>query len=63
MPNSDLFTPEIIEKIKAAEEANIIQPVEVNQTERENELVFFFKPELLEVEDIRTKILAAFRTW
>jgi len=59
LPNSHLFAPEIIEKIKAADEAHIIQPVQVNQTERENELVFFFKPELLEVED-HTKILAAF---
>ncbi len=51
MPVSDLFNKEIIDKIKAAQEPIIIKPVEVNQTEKENELVFFFKPELLEVED------------
>ncbi len=50
MPKSILFSKEIIEKIQAAQQAQIIQPVQVGQTERENELVFFFKPELLAVE-------------
>ena len=46
-----MFSKEIIERIKNAEEAKIVQPVQVGQTDKENELVFFFKPELLEVED------------
>lgn len=51
MPGSDLFSKSIIEEIKRAEKAQIIQPVQVCQTNRENELVFFFKPELLDVEE------------
>lgn len=59
MSYQGLFTQEIIEKIKHAEEASIIRPVRVNQTDQENELVFFFKPELLKVED-HEKIGAVF---
>jgi hypothetical protein len=58
LPTSDLFSKEIIEIIKSAEEPIITKPVKVNQTEKENELVFFFKPELLEVKD-HEKILCS----
>lgn len=51
MPASKLFNHEIIKKFQNAEAAQIIQPVQVGSTEKENELVFFFKPELLEVAD------------
>ncbi|MFW5714039.1 MAG: tetratricopeptide repeat protein [Brevefilum sp.] len=51
MSKSKLFNKDIIRKIKNKNEAQIVQPVQVNRTEKENELVFFFKPELLVVED------------
>lgn len=51
MSDSNLFNTEIIQKIKSAGEAKIIQPVQVGQTPRQNELVFFVKPELLDVVD------------
>jgi len=58
LPKSELFNQDIIATIKNAKEARIIQPVQVNQTKKENELVFFFKPELLAVED-HNKLLAS----
>ncbi|MDY6874363.1 MAG: hypothetical protein SVR81_10465, partial [Chloroflexota bacterium] len=39
----------IIQKIRSAEEAEIIQPIQIGQAKAENELVFFIKPELLDV--------------
>ena len=51
MSDSNLFNTEIIQKIKSAKEAKIIRPVQVGQTPRQNELVFFVKPELLDVAD------------
>lgn len=60
MTNTNLFSPEIIQKIKSAEEAKIIRPVQVGQTSRQNELVFFVKPELLDVADDE-KILNSFQ--
>lgn len=51
MPKSTLFNREIISKTKNAEAAKIIQPVQVAQTTKVNELVFFIKPELMKVED------------
>ena len=51
MPNNPIFNPDVIEKIRKAERAEIIQPIEVGNTRAENELVFFIKPELLEVPD------------
>jgi len=51
MTDTNLFGSDIIHEIKSAEEAKIIQPVQVGQTTRKNELVFFIKPELLDVED------------
>lgn len=52
----NLFSESFIPKIKSAQEAKIIQPVQVGQTDKHNELVFFIKPELLEIKD-NTKIL------
>jgi hypothetical protein len=48
LPASKLFNHEIIE---SAKEAQIIQPVQVGGVKQVNELVFFFKPELLSVEN------------
>lgn len=51
MDERHLFSAEIIKSIRAAQEAVIIQPVKVGKTDRQNELVFFIKPELLNVAD------------
>jgi hypothetical protein len=51
MPENPIFNPSVIAKIRSAEKAEIIQPVTVGHTGAENELVFFIKPELLEVSD------------
>ena len=51
MPENPIFHSSIIEKIRTAEKAEIIQPIEVGKTNLENELVFFIKPELLDVQD------------
>jgi hypothetical protein len=51
LSKSTLFKKEIISKTKNAEAAKIVQPVQVGQTTKVNELVFFIKPELLKVED------------
>lgn len=51
MAENPVFTPSIIQKIRSAKQAEIIQPVEVGKTDLENELVFFIKPELLDVAD------------
>ncbi len=51
MPKNPIFNPTVIEKIRTAESAEIIQPIEVDNTRSENELVFFIKPELLDVQD------------
>lgn len=51
MQDHSIFTPELISQIRAAGEPDLIQPVRVGDTHKENELVFFIKPELLEVED------------
>ncbi|MBW6466392.1 MAG: hypothetical protein K0B06_07815 [Brevefilum sp.] len=50
------FTEDLIRKILSAKEAHIIQPVKIGQTDQQNELVFFIKPELFEVDD-PTRIL------
>jgi hypothetical protein len=47
----NLFTEDLIGKIKTAKSTHIIQPVKIGQTEKQNELVFFVKPELFEVHD------------
>ncbi len=51
MEKNQIFSKTIIEKIRSAQEAKIIQPVRIGQTEKRNELVFFIKPELLAVEN------------
>ncbi len=51
MTAADKFNSTFIAKIKAAETAQIIQPVHVGETDKQNELVFFIKPELLDVGD------------
>ena len=51
MPENPIFHSSMIEKIRTAEKAEIIQPIEVGKTNLENELVFFIKPELLDVQD------------
>ena len=56
MIEQTLFNQTIIAQIQSAREAQIVQTVQVGKTERENELVFFVKPELLDVQD-ETKIL------
>lgn len=47
----NLFDQALIAKTKAAKTAEIIQPVQIGNTDLQNELVFFIKPELLRVED------------
>ena len=47
----NLFSEEIIKRIKSSQEAKIIQPVLVGKSNHQNELVFFIKPELLDVEN------------
>lgn len=49
MTENPIFSPAIIQKIRSAEEAEIIQSIQIGKTEAENELVFFIKPELLDV--------------
>lgn len=51
MTQTFLFDPSLIQNIKSSTEAKIIQPVQVGKTDQQNELVFFIKPELLEVAD------------
>jgi hypothetical protein len=51
MTENPIFSPAIIQKIRSAEQAEIVQPVQIGQTESENELVFFIKPELLDIAD------------
>jgi hypothetical protein len=52
----NLFTEDLIRKTKSATSAHIIQPVKIGQTDKRNELVFFIKPELFEVNH-QSKIL------
>ncbi|MCB2210113.1 hypothetical protein KQH62_04380 [bacterium] len=51
MTENPIFSRAIIQKIRSAEEAEIIQPIQIGQTDSENELVFFIKPELLDIAD------------
>jgi len=48
---TNLFNQDLIDKAKNAQDACIIQPVQIGQTDLKNELVFFIKPELLNVEE------------
>ena len=47
----NVLTKDLIPKIKTAKSTHIIQPVKIGQTDKQNELVFFIKPELFEVDD------------
>ncbi len=51
MTTQAIFNKDIIQELRSAQDARIVQPVHVGETLRENELVFFFKPELLNVSD------------
>lgn len=51
MEKNTLFSSEIIQKIKSTQTAQVLQPIQVGQTARQNELLFFVKPELLIVKD------------
>ena len=51
LSSPDLFSKDIIQTIKSTDDARIIQPVQVGKTDLQNELVFFVKPELFDVED------------
>jgi hypothetical protein len=50
MPGNNLFTKEVIQEIKTAQKARILQSVQVGKTKKQNELVFFIKPELFDVD-------------
>lgn len=45
------FNQDLIEILKTAQKAHIIQPVQIGSTDLQNELVFFIKPELLSVDN------------
>ena len=51
MIEDHIFSKETIRKIKSVDDAKILQPIQVGATDCENELVFFIKPELLDVEE------------
>jgi hypothetical protein len=55
-----LFNEDLIVKTKSAQSVQIIQPVQMGQSDRQNELVFFIKPELLRV-DHNAKILTSLK--
>lgn len=46
-----IFNQDLIEQVKTAQNARIIQPVQIGLTDLQNELVFFIKPELFDVDD------------
>jgi len=48
---TDILQPSFIQDIKSATTTKIIQPVHIGDTDKQNELVFFIKPELLDVRD------------
>lgn len=48
---TDIFSKSFIQQMKSTNEAEIIQPIKIGQTSKRNELVFFIKPELLDVEE------------
>lgn len=60
MTNKEIFSKSFIKYIKSKDKAEIIQPIQIGNTSKENELVFFIKPELLDVEDDQ-KILNSFQ--
>jgi len=52
MCHPKIFQKDLIQQILTAKKAEIIQPIHVAETNQQNELVFFVKPELFDVEDI-----------
>jgi len=59
MINTEIFSKSFIQKIKITNDVEIIQEIKIGQTNKQNELVFFIKPELLDVEE-NEKILNSF---
>jgi hypothetical protein len=51
MPDTTITQTSFIEEIRTIKTARTIQPVHVGDTQKQNELVFFVKPELLDVHD------------
>jgi len=51
MPDNIFTQASFVEEIRTAKTAKIIQPVQVGDTQKQNELVFFVKPELLDLQD------------
>ena len=52
MTGTEIINPSFIQDIKSATTTKIIQPVHIGDTDKQNELVFFIKPELLDVRDM-----------
>lgn len=46
-----IFQKDLVQQTLSAQKSKIIQPIRVAQTNKQNELVFFVKPELFDVED------------
>ena len=59
MTNNDFLSKTLIQEIKSANKAKIVKKVKVGKTNKMNELVFFIKPELLDVAE-EQKILNSF---
>jgi hypothetical protein len=51
MCRENVFEKDLVQQVLSAEKEKIIQPIRVGETEKQNELVFFIKPELFDVED------------
>jgi hypothetical protein len=51
MCRETVFEKDVIQQVLSAEKAKIIQSIRVGETEKQNELVFFVKPELFDVDD------------
>ena len=60
MTNTEIFSMSLIQKIKNANIAEIIQQIKIGRTNKQNELVFFIKPELLDIAE-NEKILNSFK--
>ena len=58
MTETNLIQPSFLQEITSAATAKILQPVHIGETDKQNELVFFIKPELIDVQD-SSKILNA----
>ena len=59
MTNNHFLSNTLIQEIKSANKANIVKKVKVGKANKMNELVFFIKPELLDVAEDQ-KILNSF---